>query len=118
MKTMKRITLLMAIMSFFTFQGISQTSSNPATQKGILGTQNTVKTIPGKFVDANKDGICDNRNSVGQRKANCTGCGNGYQHRYGQGKGNCCGYGCGKQYRHGRSNNSTPVAQPKNPINN
>ena len=39
------------------------------------------------FVDKNGDGICDNRGTMGQGNGRGNGCGHGYQHRLGQGKG-------------------------------
>ena len=140
MKTLKRITVLMAIMSFITFQGFSQNTSTTKAQKDSPTTQTATNPIPGKFVDNNKDGvcdnhqakmkngkctnfvdkngdgICDNRQNAGQGKGNCTGCGMGCQQRSGQGNGNGCGNGCGNQHRHGRGNQNTPAAEPQNPI--
>jgi hypothetical protein len=126
MKTLKRITVVMAIMSFIAFQGFSQNVSTTNSQKDSQKAQTTTNIAPGKFVDNNKDGVCDNyqtrmkngpganfvdkngdgicdkRQNAGQGKGNQNGCGMGYQHRNGQGKGNCCGNGCDNQYRHGR----------------
>ncbi len=139
MKTLKRITVLMAIMSFIAFQAFSQNASTTDTPKVSKNAQATANATPGKFVDSNKDGICDNyqtrmkngrganfvdknedgicdnRHNTGQGKGNPNGCGMGYQHRNGQGKGNCCGYGCGNQHRHGRGNQNTPNAEPQKP---
>ena len=128
MKTLKRITVLMVIMSFMAFQGFSQNVSTTNTQKNLQDQQTTTKVVPGKFVDNNKDGvcdnyqarvknrqgknyidkngdgICDNRQNTGQGNGNPKGCGMGNQHRQGQGKGNCCGNGYSYQHRHGRGN--------------
>ena len=137
MKTLKRISVLMAIMSFIAFQGFSQNESTTKTQKNLQDGQTTTKAVPGKFVDNNKDGvcdnyqtrmknghganfvdkngdgICDNRQNTGQGKGNPNGCGMGYQHRHGQGKGNCCGSGYGYQHRHGRGNQNAPAPEPQ-----
>jgi hypothetical protein len=137
MKTLKRITVLMAIMSFLTFQGFSQDVSTTNKQKNSQDSQATAKTTPGKFVDNNKDGvcdnyqvrmndrhgqnfvdkngdgICDNSQNAGQRKGNPNGCGMGYQHRHGQGQGNCCGRGNGYQHRYGFRNQSAPAPEPQ-----
>jgi hypothetical protein len=135
MKTLKRITVLMAIMSFIAFQNASTTNS----QKDLQNAQTITNTAPGKFVDNNKDGvcdnyqarmkngrganfvdkngdgICDNRQNAGQGKGNPNGCGMGYQHRNGQGRGNCCGNGCGNQHRYGHENQNKPAAEPQKP---
>jgi hypothetical protein len=138
MKTVKRITVLMTILSFIAFQGFSQNESTTNKQKNSQGSQITDKKTPGKFVDNNKDGvcdnyqariknghganfvdkngdgICDNRQNAGQGRGNPNGCGMGYQHRHGQGKGNCCGGGNGYQHKHGQGNqNATDQEQQK-----
>jgi hypothetical protein len=137
MKTVKRITVLMTILSFIFFQGVSQNLSTTSKQKISQGSQTTAKTTPGKFVDNNKDGacdnyqarmknghganfvdkngdgICDNRQNAGQGTGNPNGCGMGYQNRHGQGKGNCCGGGYGYQHRHGRGNQNAPAPEPQ-----
>jgi|GEM_PF-338561 len=139
MKTFKRITVLMAIMSFIAFQGFSQNATTTNSQKNSQKAPTATSTIPGKFIDNNKDGvcdnyqtrmkngrganfvdkngdgICDNRQNAGQGKGNPNDCGMGYQHRNGQGKGNCCSNGCGNQHRHGRGNQNTPTADPQKP---
>jgi hypothetical protein len=137
MKTLKRITVLMVIMSFIAFQGFSQNVSTTNKQKNAQGSQTTVNTAPGKFIDNNKDGvcdnhqarmkngtganfvdkngdgICDNRSNASQGRGNPSGCGMGNQHRQGQGKGNCCGGGCGNQHRHGQGNQNIPDPEPQ-----
>jgi hypothetical protein len=137
MKTLKRITVAIAIMSFIAFQGYSQNASISDKQKESKTSQTTTKATPGKFVDKNKDGvcdnyqarmkngrganfvdkngdgICDNRQNVRQGKGNPNGCGMGYQHHHGQGQGNCCGGGCQNHYRHGRGNQNTPIPEPQ-----
>jgi hypothetical protein len=135
MKTLKGITVLMALVSFIAFQGFSQNASTTITQNNLQGQQTTTKVVPGKFVDNNKDGICDNyqarmknshgvnfvdkngdgicdnRQNAGQGKGNPNGCGMGYQHRQGQGNGNCCEGGYGYQHGHGRGNQNTPATE-------
>ena len=128
MKTLTRITVVLTIMSFIAFQGFSQNTSTARSKKDSQNAQTKTNTAPGKFIDNNNDGvcdnyqtrmnnrhganfvdkngdgICDNRQSAAQRKGNPNGCGMGYQHRHGQGKGNCFGSGCRNQNRHGRGN--------------
>ena len=123
MKTVKRITLLLAVIFFASYQGLSQNKT--AVQNDA---QTTAKVTRGNFVDNNKDGVCDNyqarvnsgrganfvdkngdgvcdnRGNFGKGKGNPNGCGKGYQHRNGQGRGNCCGRGNGHQHRHGQVN--------------
>jgi hypothetical protein len=141
MKTLKKITVLLAILSFFAYQGFSQNTSTANTPKDSQATQSATSPAPGKFVDANKDGvcdnhqakmksgkctnfadkngdgICDNRQNAGQGKGNCNGCGMGCKQKQGQGNGNGCGNGCGNQHRHGCGNQNTPVADPQKPNN-
>ncbi len=129
----------MAIMSFIAFQGFSQNASTTSSKKDLQNAKTTTTTVPGKFVDNNKDGICDNyqtrmkngcganfvdkngdgicdnRENAGQGKGNPNGCGMGCQHRNGPGNGNCCGNGSGNQHRHGRGNQNTPGAEPQKP---
>jgi hypothetical protein len=126
MKTLKRITVLMAIMSFIAFQGFSQNVSTN-TQKNSQNTQTAANAVPGKFVDNNKDGVCDNYQTrmkngrganyvdkngdgvcdnfkaggQGKGKGNPNCCGMGYQHRHGKGNGNCCGSGYGYRQKYG-----------------
>jgi hypothetical protein len=126
MKKLKRITVSIAIISFIATQGFSQNLPAKDDQKNSKEFQTTDKTSSGKFVDNNKDGVCDNyrvrvkngqgknfvdkngdgvcdnRQNAGQKRGNPNGCGMGYQHRHGQGKGNCCGNGYGYRHRHGR----------------
>ena len=60
MKTLKRITVSIAIMSFIALQGFTQDVSTTKTQKNSGDLHSTAKATPGKFVDNNKDGVCDN----------------------------------------------------------
>ena len=129
----------MALMLFIAFQGFSQIASTSGKVKDSKNTTTTTSTIPGKFVDKNKDGICDNHQAkmngakcanfidknadgicdnnpnCGKGKGNCNGYRMGCQQKQGQGKGNCCGNGCGNQHRHGYGNQSTPAAEPQKP---
>ena len=113
----------MAVLIFASYQGFSQNTTT--TQKNA---QANAKVTSGKFVDVNKDGVCDNyqartntgrganfvdkngdgvcdnRGNLGKGRGNSNGCGKGYQHRNGQGRGNCCGRGNGYQHRHGQGN--------------
>ena len=140
MQTLKRITVFMAIMSFIAFQCFSQNGPAASKQKDSQKSQTTMNSIPGIFVDNNKDGvcdnnqarmkkghgmnfvdkngdgICDNRQNSGQGKGNPNGCGMGYQHRHGQNHGNCCRGGNGYQHRHGCRNQNSPVPEPPNSI--
>ena len=117
MKTVKRLTVLLAVLLFASYQGFSQNTTS--TQKDA---QPQAKVTPGKFVDANKDGvcdnyqakvntgrganfvdkngdgICDNRGNAGKGQGNRNGCGIGYQ----RGHGNCGGGGFGYQRGHGQ----------------
>jgi len=128
MKTVTRITILMAFMSFVALQGFSQNTSSATTQKDLRNSVTTTKPTPGKFIDKNKDGVCDNyqakmktgrganfadkngdgvcdnKQNASQMKRNPNCCGMGFQHRNGQGKENCCGNGYGNQHRHCRGN--------------
>ena len=128
MRSLSGILFVTAILVFFTSQGFSQSSSLSDIQKKEV----TTGVIPGKFVDNNKNGVCDNfeaRNTEGkcanfvdkdsdgkcdnrQNAAPCKGkgncCGKGKGNICTQGKGNCscCGQGnsngCGKGHQHRR----------------
>ena len=128
MKALRNITALFAIMSFMAYQGFSQNVSTNTTQKNFQVTQTSTKAAPGKFVDNNKDGvcdnyqsrmknghganfvdkngdsICDNRPNTDQGKGNFNGCGMSNHHRHGHGQGNCCRGGNDYQHRHGQGN--------------
>jgi hypothetical protein len=136
MKTLKRITVLLAIMSFIALQGFSQNASTSGKNKDSK-TISTSNSTCGKFVDNNKDGICDNHQAkmsggkcanftdkngdgicdnhqnCGKGNGNCNGCGMNCKSQQGQGKGNCCGNGCGNQHRHGQRNQNTPATEPQ-----
>lgn len=128
---MKNILKIMVTISLVCFIAVlTQAQTQTPTKQSTTSSTNT------KFVDANKNGICDNyeiRGKSGQGKnftdkngdgvcdnkgttvncpgkGTCMGCGNG------AGKGNCCGNGphngCNKghQHRHGGNcpNTTTP----------
>lgn len=139
MKTLKRTTVLLAIMSFFAFQSFSQNAAVSDTKKSVQDQQTTTNVTPGKFVDNNKDGVCDNRQSklktgkcinfvdkngdgvcdnckaACKRNGNSKGCGM-VCNKQGQDKGNCCsngnGNGCGNKHRNGCGNKNAPNADP------
>lgn len=117
MKTFKKIILSFTAVTLFTTLTFAQ---NQVTSKDVKKTTSAVTTPQGKFVDANKngvcdnyeargtagkganfvdkngDGVCDNRATLGKGKGNGC-CGQGLRHRCGQGaeKGKCCGQGRG-----------------------
>lgn len=125
MKPIQKIAVLSALLMFLSYQGYSQ-NSTASSKEGK--TAQAEKMTAGKFVDNDKDGVCDNyqaRNksgrgqnfidkngdgvcdnkpNAGNGRGNRNGCGYGNQHRHGQGHGNCCGRGNGFQYRHGQGN--------------
>jgi len=128
MKTVSRIFLTLAMVMFFAGMGMSQVASTATPEKK---TTKSAVNAPGKFVDANKNGVCDNQETKGNishgknfadkngdgvcdnhgknGKGNGNFCGKGQQ----CGKG--CGTGCGKGYhnRYGCApQNSTPAPQP------
>jgi len=116
MKTLSRILLTFAAVLFIANLTFSQ---NTAKAQDVQKATTTVSGTQGKFVDANKngvcdnfeargkavkganftdkngDGVCDNRTAMGKGQGKGNGCGQGYQHRHGcgNGQGNCCGKG-------------------------
>ena len=137
MKTLKSFTAVFAIMSFMAYQGFSQNASTITTQKGSQVTPTTTNTAPGKFVDNNKDGVCDNyqakmkngrgvnfvdKNGDGicdyrlnavQGRGNQNGFGMGNQHRRGRNQGTCCRGGNGYQHKHGQWDQTSPAPEPQ-----
>ena len=127
MRTISGILFAAAIFTFFTGQGFSQTNPSGEVQKKEV----TAGTSQGKFVDSNKNGVCDHfeaRNANGkganfvdkdgngkcdnrQNAAECKGngkcCGKEKGNGCNDSKGNtsCCGNGngngCGKGHQHG-----------------
>jgi hypothetical protein len=113
MKNTGKVLLAAAIMMSVTLQLKAQSSDASANQASKQ--QNSVNTNPGKFVDKdnngicdnfetrsgkgkgvnfvdkNGDGICDNRADASNKQGNNCRNGQGNQHRHGQGKG--CGQG-------------------------
>jgi hypothetical protein len=123
MKTASRILMTLIVLVFFTGISFAQDAS---VAKAAKASGQTVTTAPGKFVDTNKNGVCDNheaKGASGQGKnfvdKNGDGkCDNNGSLCKGKGQGNCCGKGqgcctgsgkgagkgaCGQghQYRHG-----------------
>jgi len=93
MKTLSRMLLTFAAVLFLANLTFSQ---NTAKTQDVQKAKTTVSSTQGKFVDANKNGVCDNFEARGKSvkgKGNC--CGQGHQHRHGKGNGNCCGKGLG-----------------------
>ena len=125
----------MTILTFIAFQGFSQNA--PGSGKAIdqKNSSNTTVTTPGKFVDNNNDGICDNHQAkmnglkgcnfidkngdgICDNNPDCKGKGNGNCcgtncKKQGQGKGNCYGSGCGNRYRHGQGNQNNTSPEPQ-----
>ncbi len=121
MKTASRIFLTLGLVLFLAGATFSQAASIASTAKS--DTKQTT-AAPGKFVDTNKNGVCDNHEAKGggtqgknfkdkngdgkcdnggsNGKCTGTGCGKG------QGKGNCCGQG------QGNGNGCGQGHQPKN----
>lgn len=87
---MKKIIFASVIAAMFLFTA-SQVQAQDNTLKAKDNTQQTVKGP--RFVDANNDGICDNRDNPNKermyknRDGNC----DGKQFKKGKGKGNCRG---------------------------
>ncbi len=136
MKTASRLFLTFSLLAFFGSMAFSQVASTAVPAK----TPTKSSTVaPGKFVDNNKNGVCDNhegKGANGQAKnfvdkngdgkcdncgasvpckgsGNCGSKGQGCGTGKGQGKGNGCGQG--HQYRNGCSNQGStpPASQPK-----
>jgi hypothetical protein len=127
MKMLTKTLLPVMILAFVAVQGFAQTASTKASKE----SQTPAKSVQGKFVDNNNDGVCDNYQSKvkngkctnfvdkngdgicdnckcqGKGKGNANCCGTGGQHK--QGNGNCggCGNGQGKQHRHGGCSQSS-----------
>jgi hypothetical protein len=123
MKNIRRIAIV-AFISFLAIQGFSQTAPAAAVKDNPQQAKQAVSNAPGKYIDNNKngicdrheaksatgkcinfadknnDGICDNKAACCQGKGKTNGCGQGCQNRHGQG--NCCG--AGMQHRNGCGN--------------
>ncbi len=127
----------MAFMSLIISQVYSQNAQENKTQKDAGTSQTMNSPAPGKFVDNNHDGVCDNhqakmkngkcsnfvdKNGDGicdkkaacQGKCNPNGCGMGCSQK-GQGQGNCGGGGCGHQHKNGCGHQGTPTQAPQKP---
>ncbi|MEI6433631.1 MAG: hypothetical protein WCP32_02220 [Bacteroidota bacterium] len=130
MKTVSRIILTLAMAMLIAGMGMSQVASNTTPKKA---TKSTVEA-PGKFVDANKNGICDKHESKGacsqgtsckgktgegscdHNSKNCkdkgTSCGSGTGNGACCGKGQQSGNGCGKGASGCSNRTTTPAPQP------
>jgi len=124
MRTLSGILFFTAIFAFFATRGFSQTPSSSDIQK----KETSASVTPGKFIDKNNNGVCDNfearnkngkganfvdkdgdgkcdnRQNVASGKGNGNCCGKGKGHGYCCGQGNGKGCGQGHQYRHGCQN--------------
>ena len=136
MRTASRILMTIALLVFFSGMSFSQVAP---TTKSAKPEAKTV-AAPGKFIDTNSNGVCDNhegKNAGAQGKnfvdknndgkcdncgtsGNCkgagNGCGKGQGCGNGYGKGQGCGTGCGNghQHRNGCGNQGTlsPANKP------
>jgi hypothetical protein len=124
MKTASKILVTVAIVTFATANLAAQETSTAASKPSGVETSKTTSTpaaVPGKFIDANKngvcdnaesrsqagrgvryadkngDGVCDNRGTVSRGQGRGQGCGQGHQHRNRHGE--CCGRGQGRGNR-------------------
>ncbi|MEI7500954.1 MAG: hypothetical protein WCK84_10960 [Bacteroidota bacterium] len=119
---MKTISKTLVTAFFITFIASTIYAQNNANVKDSTTPSLTTTTTRGKFVDNNKDGVCDNfeargqsgrdanfvdkngdgvcdnRGTMGKGNGRGNGSGQGYHHRHGQGKGqgNCYGGGKGR----------------------
>jgi len=120
MKNFTKIILTAALAALFTGQ-VSAQAETPAASDNQSAKQTTTQVQnPGKFIDNNNDGICDNREAMqvkGTKSRNFVdanndgicdhrgegnrGNGNPDCHR---GQGNGCGQGMGYQHRHRAGN--------------
>lgn len=125
----------MAMILFVAVQAISQSAPTLPIDKNQKDKQKMQTNVSGKFVDSNKDGvcdnyqarmkngqgasfvdkngdgICDNQENAGQEKPK--GCGMGHQHRHGQADGNCSKKGNGYQQRNRCRNQTIPASDPQ-----
>lgn len=135
MKTAFRTFLIFSTLVIFTSMTFAQVASTVTPAKTSSGQ---ATASPGKFVDNNKNGICDNHESGklcnGKKfvdkngDGKCDNCGatgkckgpcctegqkNGNCYGNGQGKGNCCGQG--HRHRNGCAtrDNAIQESQPK-----
>ena len=133
MKTLKMIAASLAVMLIGISATFAQDAQTAGTQKKSLDAQ--AVAAPGKFVDANNDGICDNHqtgmkcaksgNSTCKggegtccNKAGCCEksggkkCGKNQKNCNGEGNGNCSKSGCGYQGGQGCRNQNSLVKEP------
>lgn len=106
MKTILKSMLTLGLLLFLTVTLNAQNTATSSSDKQAASV--TTATTPGKFIDNNKNGICDNwetRQGIGHGKnfvdKNGDGiCDNNQNCKAGKGNGNCCGQG----YHHGNCN--------------
>ncbi len=141
MKTISKMILAFTLTLFFFGQTIAQSTGQDQNVQNEKSAVVKTTASPGTFVDANKDGICDNyqmKQSTGKgpnfvdkngdgicdnRPAgtNCKGtqCCQGKGRGFGQG--NCCGRGhCGAKgqgqgFKHRNGMGNQPVVAPTSP---
>jgi hypothetical protein len=93
---MKKVILVsVAVMGILFYTTNVSAQTKPATDKAVVRTEQTTST-QGKFVDKNKNGICDKHEAKGEKcksNANCKGSAKGIGHQCGQDKAkeNCNG---------------------------
>ena len=121
MKKLIVLTGLILGLSVMTLNTSAQTTASP-DKSATAQTSQTAAPGQGKFVDNNKDGVCDNHQNMakagkcsqftdknGDGKCdNCQGNGNCGKGNCAKATGNCCGNGPGKgmgmQHRNGQGN--------------
>jgi len=126
MKTAIRVTMTLLLLAMFA--GYAQ-AQDAAAKKAAKESGQSVTPAPGKFTDADKNGVCDNRETKGagapgknfvdkNGDGKCDNCGNTGNCK---GSGNCCGKGPGKgtgcgnghQHRHGCGSAAGTTSPPK-----
>lgn len=132
MKSTKRLLMAFVVVLMMVNLGFAQDKSTTTTKTNDQKATTKTDATPGKFVDQNKnrvcdnfevrsqtgrganfvdnngDGICDNHGTMvkGNGKANCCGMANRQGNAYGCGYGRGQGCGQGQQCRHGWGNRS------------
>ncbi len=64
MKNFTKIILTAALAAFFTGQVLAQAETSAASDNQTAKQTTTQVPAPGKFIDNNNDGICDNRETM------------------------------------------------------
>lgn len=128
MKKVSGFIFTVAMMVLFTGQIIAQSATTASTDdKAVKQTATTTQTC-GKFVDNNKDGICDNRtenchkegkemnftdaNKDGVCDHKTDGTAGNCGHQCGKGNGSNCGKGTGPKH-HGCTNHCGAQVNPE-----